>query len=210
MKNENLVVLDNSIVKNKVSIFRDKNCSCERFRQIANDLSIFLCYEACKDRELTTYPVETPLEVTTGYKFKSKICIVEIMRAGLGMLPGMLQIIPDAHVGHIGASRNEETLIPSIYYCKLPKNISETHIFLVDPMLATGGSSSASIEILKQKGAKEITFLCLIAAPSGIEKLQKDHPDVKIYTTSLDKCLNNKGYIVPGLGDAGDRVFNTL
>lgn len=210
MNNQNLIVLDNSIVKSKVSIFRDKNCSCEKFRQISNDLSIFLCYEACKNLKLKTYSIETPLEITKGYKFESKISIVEIMRAGLGMLSGMLQIIPDAHVGHIGASRNEDTLIPSIYYCKIPSNISETHVFLVDPMLATGGSSSASIDILKKKGAKKITFLCLIAAPSGVEKLQKDHPDVQIYTTSLDDHLNNKGYIVPGLGDAGDRVFNTL
>lgn len=208
--NQNFVLLDNSIVKSKVSIFRDKYCSCEKFRQIVNDLSIFLCYEACKNLKLSTYSVETPIETTTGYKLESKISVVEIMRAGLGMVPGFLKIIPDAHVGHIGVSRNETTLIPSIYYCKLPENISKTDVFLVDPMLATGGSSSSSIEILKQKGVEKITFLCLIAAPAGVEKLQKDHPDVQIFAASLDDHLNEKGYIVPGLGDAGDRVFNTL
>lgn len=208
--NGNFVLLSNPIIQSKVSIFRDKNCSCETFRKIVKDLSIFLCYEACKNFKLESYSVETPLEKTSGWKFESEISVVAVLRAGLGMVPGVLECIPDAHVGTIGMYRNEETLAPVEYYRKHHKNISDHNVLLVDPMLATGGSACDSVKILKEAGAKNISFLCLISAPDGVKRLQSEHPDVSIYTSSLDDHLNDKGYIVPGLGDAGDRIFGTL
>ena len=205
----NFCLLDNPLVKNKVSLLRDKGCTCDNFRKLATELSAFLCYEACKDVKMIPYKLETPLEKTDGVRF-SPVASVSILRAGLGMLSGALRCIPEASVGHIGMFRNEETLEPVKYYCKLPKNMHESVVFVMDPMLATGGSACDAIAEIKKEGAKDIRFLCLIAAPEGVQKLYKNHPDVKIYSSSLDRELNSKGYILPGLGDAGDRVFNTV
>ena len=205
----NFYLLDNNLVKNKVSLLRDKSCSCSNFRKLAKDLSIFLCYEASKNIKLINYKLETPIEETDGVRFQP-VTFVSILRAGLGMISGALECIPDASVGHIGMFRNEETLEPVRYYCKLPKNMHESVVFVLDPMLATGGSACDAISEVKKEGAKNIIFLCLIAAPEGIKKLNKNHPDVKIYAASLDHELNSNGYIMPGLGDAGDRIFNTV
>lgn len=209
MKFSNFYLLDNSLVKNKVSLIRDKNCSVSQFRNLVKDLSIFLCYEACKDLKLEVSKIETPLEETDGFSF-GPISVVAVLRAGLGMVPGALECVPDASVGNIGMFRNEETLKPVRYYCNLPKNISEGHVFILDPMLATGGSMCDAIDIVKEHKATDITCLCLISAPEGIKKINEKHPDVKIYSASLDRELNSKGYIMPGLGDAGDRIFGTL
>ena len=209
MKFSNFYLLDNSLVKNKVSLIRDKNCSVPQFRNLVKDLSIFLCYEACKDLKLEVSKIETPLEETDGFSF-GPICFVAVLRAGLGMVPGALECVPDASVGNIGMFRNEETLKPVRYYCNLPKNISEGHVFILDPMLATGGSICDAIDVVKEHNVTDITCLCLISAPEGIKKVNEKHPDVKIYSASLDRELNSKGYIMPGLGDAGDRIFGTL
>lgn len=205
----NFYLLDNNLVKNKISLLRDKSCSCSNFRKLARDLSIFLCYEASKNIKLINYKLETPLEETDGVRFQP-VAFVSILRAGLGMLSGALECIPDASVGHIGMFRNEETLEPVRYYCKLPKNMHESIVFVLDPMLATGGSACDAISEVKKEGAKNIVFLCLIAAPEGVKKLSKNYSDVKIYAASLDRELNSNGYIMPGLGDAGDRIFNTV
>lgn len=206
----NFYLLDNPLVKSKVSIFRDKNCNSQQFRKIAKDLSIFLCYEACKDLNLVSYKMETPLEETDGFKFGYPITFVSILRAGLGMVPGALECIPNASIGNIGIYRNEETLEAVRYCCKLPKNISENYVFVLDPMLATGASSCDAIDVIKEHGARKIVFLCLISAPEGVKRLHEAHPDVDIYSTSLDRGLNDRGYILPGLGDAGDRIFGTV
>lgn len=205
----NFYLLDNNLVKNKISLLRDKSCSCSNFRKLAKDLSIFLCYEASKNIKLINYKLETPLEETDGVRFQP-VVFVSILRAGLGMLSGALECIPDASVGHIGMFRNEETLEPVRYYCKLPRNMHESIVFVLDPMLATGGSACDAISEVKKEGAKNIIFLCLIAAPEGVKKLSKNYSDVKIYAASLDRELNSNGYIMPGLGDAGDRIFNTV
>ncbi len=209
MKFSNFYLLDNSLVKNKVSLIRDKNCSVSQFRNLVKDLSIFLCYEACKDLKLEVSKIETPLEETDGFSF-GPICFVAVLRAGLGMVPGALECVPDASVGNIGMFRNEETLRPVRYYCNLPKNISKGHVFILDPMLATGGSICDAIDVVKEHNVTDVTCLCLISAPEGIKKVNEKHPDVKIYSASLDRELNSKGYIMPGLGDAGDRIFGTL
>ena len=209
MNFSNFYLLDNNLVKNKISLLRDKNCSCENFRKLAKFISVFLCYEACQNIKLINYKLETPIEETDGVRFQP-VALVSILRAGLGMITGALECIPDASVGHIGMFRNEETLEPVRYYCKLPKNMHESIVFVLDPMLATGGSACDAISEVKKEGAKNIIFLCLIAAPEGVKKLSKNYSDVKIYAASLDRELNSNGYIMPGLGDAGDRIFNTV
>ena len=195
----NIHVLDNPIIEHKLSIIRNKNTGTKEFREIITEIAIFLCYEAMRDAKLEEVEIETPL-----CKTKAKI-----LRAGTGMLDGLLQVIPNAKIGHIGLYRDEETLKPVKYYYKMPKDISKREVLILDPMLATGGSAEDTIRCLKEDGVKKIKFLSILAAPEGIEKLNKEFPDVKLYTAGIDEKLNEYGYIVPGLGDAGDRIFGT-
>jgi len=207
-KNFNLI--NHPLVERNVTILRDVNTNCETFRAAISRLSNLIAVKLFADLKLTEIEVETPLEKTKGYKLAQEVVIVPVLRAGLGMVNGFLQVIPDAKVGHIGLERDEETLKPIEYYYKTPDNLIEHEIVLVDPMLATGGSASAAISFLKKRGAKNIIFACLVAAPEGIKKINNEHPDVKIFGAALDRELNDKGYILPGLGDAGDRTFGTL
>lgn len=206
----NFVLIDHPLVKKDITVLRDKNTNCEIFRAAVSRLSNILAVNISKHFKLSEIDVDTPLESTTGYVLAQEIVIVPVLRAGLGMVTGFLQIMPDAKVGHIGLERDEKTLSPVEYYFKTPKNLIEHEIVLVDPMLATGGSASAAITFLKNRGAKNVIFACIVAAPKGIERIYKDHSDVKIFGAALDRELNDKGYILPGLGDAGDRTFGTL
>ncbi|MBS6106584.1 MULTISPECIES: uracil phosphoribosyltransferase [Anaerococcus] len=207
---ENVHVLDHPVIKHKISILRDSNTGATEFRSIIKEISIILAYEATKDLELEEYELETPIAKTTGYRISGKkLGIVPILRAGLGMVDGVLEVLPAAKIGHIGMYRDEETLLPVEYYSKLPKDVENRDMIVVDPMLATGGSACDAIGRLKEKGCKDLKLLSIIAAPEGVEKLQKEHPDVDIYIAQLDKGLNEDSYIVPGLGDAGDRLFGT-
>ena len=206
----NVVILDHPLIKHKVAIMRNKNTGTKEFKEVAKEIAMLMCYEATRNLSLKDVEVETPLTTTTCQMLSGrKLAIVPILRAGLGMVDGMLALIPSAKIGHIGLYRDEETLEPVEYFCKMPPDINERDIFVVDPMLATGGSACDAIKMLKQRGAVNIKFLCLIAAPEGIKKLQDTHPDVDIYCAALDDHLNENGYIVPGLGDAGDRIFGT-
>ena len=211
MKNyPNVFVFDHPLIKHKVSILRDKHTGMKEFRELVEEITTVMTYESMRDVELVPVQVETPLEVTTQYRVKEEsIAIVPILRAGLGMVNGVHKVFPTARVGHIGMYRNEETLEPQEYYCKLPDGIEEKTVFLVDPMLATGGSACDALTALKKRGCKNIKFMALIAAPEGVEAVAKAHPDVKVYISTLDRCLNERGYILPGLGDAGDRLFGT-
>ena len=204
------IILKHPLVENKLSILRNKNTGTKEFREIVNELSMFLCYEALKDAKTMKIEIETPICKTKARRLnEDDYAFVPILRAGTGMLEGLIRVLPNAKIGHIGLYRNEETLKPVRYYYKIPKNIDKKQIIVLDPMLATGGSAIDSITMLKEDGARNIKFLCIIAAPEGINALQKAHPDVQIYATSVDERLNEKGYIVPGLGDAGDRFFGT-
>ena len=206
----NLVVLNHPLIEHKLSILRDKNTGTKEFRELVAEIGMFVCYEAMKDAKLEDVEIETPLtKLKTKKLDEDKYAFLPILRAGTGMLDGLIRVIPNAKIGHIGMYRNEETLKPVRYFYKVPKDIKEREVLILDPMLATGGSGCDAIEQLKKEGVKNIKFLCLIAAPEGVEKMQKEHPDVKIYTAALDKKLNENGYIVPGLGDAGDRIFGT-
>lgn len=203
-------ILNHPLINHKLSILRDKRTGTKEFREIVGEISQILCYECMKDAELTEKQIETPICETTGYFIdEDKYAFVPILRAGTGMLDGLLAVMPNAKIGHIGLYRNEETLKPVRYFFKAPKKLEERTVVVLDPMLATGGSGSDAITMLKDSGAKKIKFLCIIAAPQGIKKIQEDHPDVEIYCAALDKELNDVGYIVPGLGDAGDRIFGT-
>ncbi len=206
----NLTVLDSPIVKREITQLRDKNTSPEFFRAAVKRLSIILAIEISKKFRLEEIEVKTPLEKTTGFTLSQEIILVPILRAGLGMVNGFLEIIPDAKVGHIGMERNEETLEPNTYYFKIPSTKENTKIIILDPMLATGGSVTAAITKLKNNGISDCTFASLVAAPEGIKKVFEKHPDIELVTTALDRELNDKGYILPGLGDAGDRTFGTL
>ncbi len=203
-------VMDHPLVAHKLSIMRDKNTSVKDFRELVSEIGMFIAYEATRDLPLTTKTIETPIceaEVPTiGGK---KLAVVPILRAGLGLVDGVLRMVPAARVGHIGMFRDEETLEPHTYFCKMPKDIAEREVLIVDPMLATGGSAAAAIDEMKKRGCKQIKLLVLVAAPEGVECIRKAHPDVDIYAGAVDKCLNEHGYIVPGLGDAGDRIFGT-
>ena len=211
MDTTHLQVLDHPLVKHKISLLRDKNTNVKDFRQLVKEIALLLAYEATRDYPLQAVTVETPLEETTGYRLAVKdVCIVPILRAGLGMVDGFLALLPEAKVGHIGLERNEKTLAPRTYYDKMPPGVAEMSVIVVDPMLATGGSASAAITILKQKGVRQIKLASIIGAKGGIEAVQAAHPDVAIYVAQLDDQLNDNGYIVPGLGDAGDRIFGTL
>ena len=207
---ENITICDHPLIKHKLTMIRDKNTGTNEFRAIVEEIAMMIGYEALKDLELDEVEIETPLEkamcpVIAG----KKPAIVPILRAGLGMVGGLLKLMPAAKVGHIGMYRDEETFEPHEYFCKLPSPIEQRRIYVVDPMLATGGSAVDAIKLIKQRGGKDISFLCVIAAPEGVEKLHKEHPDVKIFVGNLDRQLNEHAYICPGLGDAGDRIFGT-
>ena len=205
-----VIVMDHPLIQHKVGVIRRKETGSKDFRAIVGEIAMLMAFEATRDLKLQDVEIETPICKTTAKELKGKkMAIVPILRAGLGMVDGMLTLIPSAKVGHIGLYRDPETLAPVEYYCKLPKDCDEREVFVVDPMLATGGSASAAITMLKEKGVKNIHFMCMSAAPEGVAKMQADHPDVDIYIAALDDHLNENGYIVPGLGDAGDRIFGT-
>lgn len=204
------IILNHPLIEHKLAILRDKNTGTKEFREIANEIAMFLCYEAMRDVQLEETEIETPLtKMRTGKLNEDKFAFVPILRAGTGMLDGLTSVIPNAKIGHIGLYRNEETLKPVKYFYKVPKDIHKREVIILDPMLATGGSALDAIEMIKQDGAKKIKFLCIIAAPEGIQKVEEKYPDVQIYAAALDERLNEKGYIMPGLGDAGDRIFGT-
>ena len=205
-----LTVLDHPLVEHKLSILRDKKTGTKEFRELVSELGMFLCYEAMRDAQLDDVEIETPMTKLIAKRLdEDKYAFLPILRAGTGMLDGLINVIPNAKIGHIGMYRNEETLEPVRYFFKVPKDIKNREVLVLDPMLATGGSGCDAIEQLKKEGVTKIKFLCLIAAPEGVKRMQEEHPDVKIYTAALDEKLNENGYIVPGLGDAGDRIFGT-
>ncbi len=205
-----VVIMDHPLIQHKIGYIRRKDTGTKDFRQTISEIAMLICYEATRNLPLEEVNIETPICPTTVKELKGKkMAIVPILRAGLGMVDGMLNLIPAAKVGHIGLYRDPETHEPVEYYCKLPEDCSQREIFVVDPMLATGGSASAAITMLKAKGCKNIHFMCIIAAPEGIERLTADHPDIDIYIGAKDEKLNDHAYIVPGLGDAGDRIFGT-
>ena len=205
-----VTVLDHPVIKHKISILRDKNTGSNEFRSIIREITILLAYEASKHFTLEEYEIETPICKTTGYRLSGKkLGIIPILRAGLGMVDGLIEVFPAARVGHIGMYRDEETMKPVEYYLKIPKDSNKRDMLVVDPMLATGGSACDAIQRLKEKGCTSLKLLNIIAAPEGIKKVQEEHPDVDIYIAQLDEKLNDDCYIVPGLGDAGDRLFGT-
>jgi len=204
------MILDHPLVQHKVSLLRNKATGTKEFKELVSELATLLCYEATRDLPLEEVEIETPIAVAhTNVLSGRKLALVPILRAGLGMVDGMLTLLPAAKVGHIGLYRNEETLEPVEYYCKLPSDIAERDVIVLDPMLATGGSARDAITQIKKHGARSIKFIGIIAAPEGLKALHEAHPDVDIYVAALDEKLNEKGYIVPGLGDAGDRIFGT-
>ena len=206
----NVYVFDHPLIQHKTAMIRKKNTSVKDFRELVKEISMLMGYEATRKLPLEEVKITTPICDTTVNMLKGEdIAIVPILRAGLGMVDGMLALVPNAKVGHIGLYRDPETHEPVEYYCKLPNDIGKRQIFVVDPMLATGGSAAAAIDFIKERGGKNIIFMCLIAAPEGIEVLQKAHPDVDIFIAAKDECLNEHAYIVPGLGDAGDRLYGT-
>lgn len=204
------VILNHPLVEHKLAILRDEKTGTKEFRELAGELAMFLCYEAMKDAKLEDVTIRTPLTEMKAKKLnEDKYAFIPILRAGTGMLDGLIKVIPNAKIGHIGMYRNEETLEPVRYYYKVPKDIKNREVWILDPMLATGGSGIDAIEAIKKEGVKKIKFLCIIAAPEGLEKMKNKFPDVEIYCAQVDDHLNEKGYIVPGLGDAGDRIFGT-
>ena len=204
------VVMDHPLIQHKIGLIRRTETGTKDFRQTISEIAMLICYEATRDLKLTDVEIETPICKATVKELKGKkMAIVPILRAGLGMVDGVLELIPAAKIGHIGLYRDPETLDPVEYYCKLPADCAERDVFVVDPMLATGGSAVAAIQMLKDKGCKNIHFMCIIAAPEGVAKMKEAHPDVDVYIGALDEKLNDHGYIVPGLGDAGDRIFGT-
>ena len=212
MKNyDNVVIFDHPLIRHKIAILRDENTSMKEFRELVEEITTLMTYESLKEGVPTTEKtVKTPLETCTQTIVKDNaIAIVPILRAGLGMVNGIHVLFPLARVGHIGMYRDEETLEPQSYYCKLPDGIEEKLVLVVDPMLATGGSACDAIQLLKDRGCKHIKFMAIIGAPEGVSRVAEAHPDVNIYVSTLDRCLNENGYILPGLGDAGDRLFGT-
>ena len=203
-------VFDHPLIQHKLSILREKSTSVKEFRELISEIAMLMCYEATRDLPLEEIEIETPVaKAKVKHIAGKKLAIVPILRAGLGMVDGMVSMMPNVKVGHIGLFRDPETLEPVKYYFKMPPDIEERDVIVVDPMLATGGSASAAIQFLKDDGVKHIKLMCIIGAPEGVERMQKDHPDVDIYVAALDDHLNEHGYIVPGLGDAGDRIFGT-
>ena len=207
---KNVVIMDHPLIKHKIGLIRRKEIGTKEFRETIGEIAMLECYEATRNLELEDVEIETPICKTTVQEIKGKkLAVVPILRAGLGMVDGMLTMIPAAKVGHIGLYRDPETLAPVEYYCKLPADCAEREIFVVDPMLATGGSALEAVEMLKKHGCRKLYFLCIIAAPEGIKAFTEAHPDVDLYIGAVDDHLNDHGYIVPGLGDAGDRIFGT-
>ena len=205
-----VVIMDHPLIQHKIGYIRRTDTGTKDFRQTIAEIANLICYEATRDLKLRDVEIQTPICKTTVKELAGKkLAIVPILRAGLGMVDGVLELVPAAKVGHIGLYRDPETLEPVEYYCKLPADCAQREVFVVDPMLATGGSSVAAIKLLKEKGCKNIHFMCIIAAPEGVERMKREHPDVDIYIGALDEKLNEHGYIVPGLGDAGDRIFGT-
>ena len=208
--NDKVHIFDHPLIQHKLSIIRKDTTGVKEFREIVGEIAMLMCYDATRDLKTRQITIKTPVsEAKVRVLAGKKLAIVPILRAGLGMVDAMLELIPSAKVGHIGLYRDPETLEPVEYYCKLPTDIDKRDVFVVDPMLATGGSASAAITFLKKRGVTSIKLLNIIAAPEGIERVNSDHPDVEIYCAALDECLNDHGYIVPGLGDAGDRIFGT-
>mgnify|MGYP001084541305 CR=1 FL=1 len=206
----NVHVMDHPLIQHKIGIIRREETGSKDFRMMIGEIAMLMCYEATRDLELTDVEITTPICATTVKELKGKkLAVVPILRAGLGMVDGMLNMIPSAKVGHIGLYRDPQTYEPVEYYCKLPSDCDEREVFVVDPMLATGGSCIAALQMLKDKGVKHLRFMCIIAAPEGVKHLQEAHPDVDVYIGALDDHLNEHKYIVPGLGDAGDRIFGT-
>ncbi len=210
MEHNNVHILDHPLILHKLAIIRRKETGVKEFREMISEIAMLMCYEATRNLQTEAVTIETPVATATVQVLAGKkLAIVPILRAGLGMVDGMLTLVPSAKVGHIGLYRDPETLAPVEYYCKLPPDVEERDVFVVDPMLATGGSAVAAIDFLKARGVRSIKMLNIIAAPEGVEKVAKAHPDVEIFCAALDECLNDHGYIVPGLGDAGDRIFGT-
>ena len=204
------VIFDHPLIQHKLAVLREKNTPSKDFRILVSEIAMLMTYEVTRDLPLKDVQIETPMTTMTAKKLAGKkLAVVPILRAGLGMVDGVLNIIPSARIGHIGLYRDHETLEPVEYYCKLPSDIEEREVIVVDPMLATGGSAIDAISQIKKRNPKHIRFVCVIAAPEGLEALTSAHPDVDVYCASLDECLNEKGYILPGLGDAGDRIFGT-
>lgn len=205
-----LQVLDHPLIQHKLSLIRDEKTGSKEFRELVEEVAMLMAYEVTRDFPLQEIEVKTPVALAKAKVLAGrKVGLVPILRAGLGMVDGMLRLIPAAKVGHVGLYRDPETLLPVEYYCKLPSDIAERDLIVIDPMLATGGSAKAAIMFLKNRGAKNIKLMCLIAAPEGIQAVQNAHPDVDIFVVAVDECLNDHGYIIPGLGDAGDRLFGT-
>lgn len=207
---ENVHILSHPLLQHKLTILRDAGTGVKEFREVVAEVAALMCYEATRDLPLREFSVTTPVGEARGYAIAGKkLAIVPILRAGLGMVDGILTLIPSAKVGHVGLYRDPETLEPVEYYCKMPPDISERNVLLLDPMLATGGSAAAAIALLKRHGVQQIRLMNILAAPEGIARVQQEHPEVPIYCAAVDECLNEHGYIVPGLGDAGDRIFGT-
>ena len=205
-----VMIMDHPLIQHKIGIIRRTETSSKEFREMIGEIAMLMCYEATRDLKLEDVEIETPITKMTAKELAGKkLAVVPILRAGLGMVEGMLAMIPAAKVGHIGLYRDPKTLVPVEYYCKLPDPIEERTIVVTDPMLATGGSAIAAVNFIKQHGGKKIKFMAIIAAPEGLKKLQEAHPDIQIYVGHLDRCLNENAYICPGLGDAGDRIFGT-
>ena len=206
----NVTEFTHPLIMHKISLIRDKNCGTREFRTVIGEIATLMGYEILRDLETELVEIETPMEKAMVPMIKGKkLAVVPILRAGLGMVDGILSLVPTAKVGHVGMYRDQETLQPKEYYCKLPEDIDQRLVLIVDPMLATGGSADAAIEFVKKQGAKQIKFASIIAAPEGIKMLTEKHPDIQIYCGSIDRQLNENGYILPGLGDAGDRIFGT-
>lgn len=205
----NLILIDHPVIQTKLTELRDFSTDHRKFRELLNEIASLMVYEVTRDWPTKPRPIQTPMERMTGQVLARQITLVPILRAGLGMADGVLRLLPDARLGHLGVYRNEQTLEPVPYYQKLPPDIAATEVLLLDPMLATGGSGSAAVSFLKNAGVTNMRFVCLVAAPEGIQHLHQLHPEVPIYCAAIDRQLNEKGYILPGLGDAGDRIFGT-
>lgn len=209
MTASNVLLIDHPVIQTKLTELRDFTTDHRKFRTLLDEIAGLMVYEVTRDWPTTPKPVQTPLERMTGRVLSRPVTLVPILRAGLGMADGVLKMLPDARMGHLGVYRNEQTLEPTSYYQKLPPDIASTEVLLIDPMLATGGSGAAAVSFLKKAGVQSMKFVCLVAAPEGIQTIHRQHPEVPIYTAAIDRELNHKGYILPGLGDAGDRIFGT-
>ena len=210
MQNKNAFIFEHPLIQHKISLLRDKNTSTKDFRELVDEIAMLMVYEVTKDFPLQEVEIETPVAKTMAKVLTDrKIALVPILRAGLGMVAGVQRLLPNARVGHIGLYRDHETHLPVEYYCKLPEDVAESTVIVLDPMFATGGSATAAVQFLKDRGCKDLRLVCLVAAQPAIDKMSEEHPDVPIYCAALDERLNENAYIVPGLGDAGDRIFGT-